>query len=305
MADCQVSDVIAKAIAVLGDELGQITQGIFDDYGTSYLDVINLLNKISAPEITRETYYTVPANTTVLFPSLLGVTDFAEPQKLEERGNVSSAAVTSVTGTYPVTVTFPGPVPAAPQIELSGVANVPSWINRDWYITVTGSNTATLNGAVMPTGFSGTGGSASWSVDTFVLMYDRDYEPFAGPNVARDVLGYWNWQNGKIYFPAASTPRQIWIQYLASPVAPASGPIGLCGGRELNFLAYGTAARFAPKRNMPQGPQLASWAYGPSGEADGSGGMLRDLINPIMLQNQGVQRRSKLFRRRRGVLVPF
>lgn len=304
MSICQVSDVITKAAALLGDSLGQITSGIFDDFGTTYGDLINCLNKIAVPTIVREVYYTLPAFTTVIDPASLGVTDFAQPQQMWERGNVATAAITSFNGTpTPMVVTFATGTPPSAQVELTGIignggATMPTWVNRDWYITKTGSNTASLNGSVT-CGISGTGGTVAWSSDTFVPMYTMDYTPMAGPQNPASILGTWRWENGRIYVPAANVPRQVWIQYIASPNPPASGPIGLCDGRELNFLAFGTAARFAPKLQMVMGPQLMATAYGDSGDADGSGGLLRELLVPQMLQNQNVQRRSGLFRRRR------
>lgn len=297
MADCTVADVLTKAQSVLGDPDGEITQELVDDYGTTYGDLMACLMKISSPEVTREVYYTVPANTGVIDPSSLGVTDFGEPQQMWERGNVSSVNVTGFTDGTPITITLAASVSSA-QIELNGIQGVPDWVNRDWYITPAGGNNYTLNGSVA-CGSAGTGGTAMFSADSFIKMFNQDVMPMAGPPVVGSVLGFWRWTNGKIYVPGANEPRQVWIEYLADDTPPASGPIGLCQGRELNFLAYGTAARFAPKRQIVMGPQIGQWAYGPSGEPDGSGGMLRELLVPIMQQQAQLPMRMGLFRRRR------
>lgn len=304
MSNCSVSDVVTLAKSLLGDSLGQLTADILQDFGAAYGDLINISNTLGLPAIVREVYKTVDPLTTIIDPASLGVTDFAQPQQLWQRQNVSTLAITSLNGMVtPMVVTFAGPVPTTGQVELTGMigdggAALPTWVNRDWWITRTGANTASLNGSVT-CGINATGGSAAWSNDTFIKMTSTDYTPQAGPQTPQGNLSTWRWEGGKIYINACESPIQVWIQYLASPNPPASGEVGLYDGRELNFLAYATAARFAPKRQMTQGPQLMMDAYGSSGEPDGSGGMLRALINPQMLQNQVTQRRSGLYRRRR------
>ncbi len=308
MSSCTVGDCITLAQSLLGDSLGQLTADIMQDFGSAYNDLINQANTLGLPAIVREVYKTVDPLTTVIDPASLGITDFAQPSQLWQRQNVSTLAITSLNGMVtPMVVTFSGPVPASGQVELTGMigvggATLPTWVNRDWYITATGSNTASLNGSVT-CGVNATGGSAAWSNDTFTEMKSTDYSPQAGPQNPQGNLSTWRWENGRIYINACQVPIQVWIQYLASPDAPASGEIGLFDGREKNFLAYATAARFAPKRQIAQGPQLMMDAYGPSGEPDGSGGMLRALINPQMLQNQVTQRRSGLYRRRRNYIA--
>ncbi len=305
MSTCQVSDVEILAVNLLGDVSNQITSDIGTYFKVAYGDLINLLNKTAQPTITREVYYTLPANTTVVDPAFFGVTDFAQPQQIWQRQNVSTTPITSLAGNVtPMVVTFSGAVPAVAQVELTGMlgvggATLPTWLNRDWYITKTGSNTASLNGSFQ-CGISATGGSAAWSNDTFRKMNNPDYSPLAGPQTPDGTLNIWRWENGRIYVNACSVPTQLWIQYLASPNPPASGEIGLCDGRELNFLAYATGGRFGVKYQMVMGPSLMQSAYGDMGQPDGSDGLLRELIVPQMLQNQNVQRRSGLFRRRRN-----
>jgi hypothetical protein len=187
-------------------------------------------------------------------------------------------------------------------VELNGVQGVPGSVNRDWFITITGADTFTLNGS-RELGFgSGTGGTAMWSQQTFQPMINIDTRPGAGQLVINEVLGSWQWNENAIYVPGSTSPRQLWIEYIASTDAPLTGTIGLCQGREKQFLTYATAARFATGvRQMPVGPQYMMAAYGPSGQADGSGGMLRELLAPIWRQQQQLPRRPGLIRPRRGI----
>lgn len=300
MPQCTVADVLTKAMSVLGDPQGEVTQEIFDDFGTSYLDLLQLLMKISSPEVTREVYFTVKANTGIIDPRSLGVPDFAEPVQLWERSPVASIGVVSLTDGTPISVTFASPPPSS-QVELQGVVGVPGWVNRDWWLTPTGGNTATLNGSVT-CGSDGTGGVAMYSQSPFRPMVLSDTSPFAGSQVLGSALGSYVWENGFIYVPAANVDIQVWIEYLINAAPPTSGEIGLVEGRELNFLAYATAAYFAPKRAIPQGPDITMRAFGESGLPDGTGGMLRALIVPILHQQQNLPRRSGKFRPRR---TPF
>src|ERR1044071_6851983 len=297
MSDCTVADVLSDAMVLLGDSAGEITQEIVTFFNVGYADLLNLMLKCGTPEIQREVYFTLPANTNVLFPSQLGVTDFAEPSQIWERGSVSQATVVSTSNTTPITVTTSTAV-SGPRVELNGVSGVPGWVNRDWIITVTGPLTFTLNGSIAP-GAAGTGGTAMWSPETLTPMRQPDVSPPAPDPISADVLGTWKWQQGNLYFPGSSLPRQLWIEYLADDSAPASGVIGIANGRERSFLAHATAARFAlGPDQMPIGPTLMNMAYGQNGEPDGSGGLLRSLIVPIIQQTNQRQRRMGLYRPR-------
>jgi hypothetical protein len=306
MADCQVSDVLTSAMSQLGDPDGEITQEIVDDFQTAYSELTDAALKIAAPEITREVYFTLPANTSVLFPVQLGVTDFAEPSQIYERGNVQAVNIVSITDGTPLSVVTSGaPSPVDGRVEISGATGpspLPGWVNRDWFITPTGTNTFTLNGSIT-TGLGGVianTGTVNWSSDGFVKMNQLDVQPPAAPPALQN-LGAWRWADRFIYFPNGSNqPRQLWIEYLADATPPASGIIGLFNGRELKFLAQATGAHFGPKRQMPMGPQLAAWAYGPSGQADMTGGSLRELLLPVLKQKNALTRRSGLYRMRRG-----
>lgn len=303
MADCTVSDVLTDAMSLLGDADGEITQELVSDFNTAYSELNGCLLKINAQEIQRELYFTLPANTNVVFASQLGVSDFGEPQQIWERGSVSTANITSIVDGTPITVNvdvMPSPVDG--RVELNSVPNVPAWVNRDWFITKTGATQFTLNGSIS-TGVGGTlasSGKVMWSPEQWLPMKQPDFLPATTSSPAPDVLGSWKWEDNILYFPqGANLPRQLWIQYLANGTPPASGVIGIANGRELKFLSHATAAHFAPKRQMVMGPQLQAIAYGPSGEPDATGGLLRQLIKPIELQQQQMPRQMGRYRRRR------
>jgi hypothetical protein len=309
MANCTVDDVLNEAMILLGDESGEVTQQIVTYFGMAYSELVSMLLKLNAQEATREVYFTLPAYTNVIFPTQLGVEDFAEPQQLWERGAVEEVDIVSVTDGTPVEVETVSPIVLASnnRVELNGVEGVPAWINRDWFVTVTGVNTFTLNGSYS-TGFATTAtGKVMSSQEQFIPMRTIDTRPPGGPGNAavNQTLGNWRWEENALYFSGSTEPRQLWIEYLADATPPVVGDINLCQGREKQFLAYATAARFAMgARQMPVGPGLMLAAYGPTGEADGKGGLLRQLLAPIWRQQQQLPRRMGLMRPRRGFIAP-
>jgi len=307
MADTSVEQVLSLAQDFIGDSNGEITQTLLSYFGVAYSELRNLSLKINAPPIVREAFFVLPAYTNILFPSQLGVSDFAQPQQLWERGAIEGIEVTSVTDGTPIEVTTASPVVLASnnQVQLNGITGAPSWINRNWFVTLTGANTFTLNGSYQIESGFGTitpGAGENWTAQTsqqkFIPMSTIDYRPPG--NTVTETLGSWWWEDNALNFKGATIPRQIWIEYIADDSAPEVGTIGLYQGRELQFLAMATAARFETSaRQMPAGPAHMLAAYGPSGQADGSGGLLRDLIVPTLCQMQQLPRRSGYFRPRR------
>lgn len=304
MSDITVQDVLTGAMSLIGDADGEISQEIVDDYQTAYGNVMALALKLGLPQIQREVYYTLPANTGALFASQLGVNDFSEPVRIWERGGLTTVAITGTAdGAQNIvvqTTTGHGRT-TGDRVELNNITLVPGWVNRDWLITVTDATHFQLNGSI-PCGVSGVGGTMMFSRERFSPV---DLVGSIGSQELRQTLGQYQWQNNAIWFTGSNQVRQLWIEYLATSDAPLSGVIGFANGNELNYLKHATAAHFAPKRQMPQGPQLKMDAYGSSGEPDGGGGLLRSLILPMLKQRQGMVLAPRPFRRRRGLIPGF
>jgi len=291
-------------MSLLADPDGEISQEIFDDFKTCYGELFDLSIKLKLPEIKREVYFTLPANTSVVFPSQLGVVDFSEPTRIWERGGLTTVTVSATVDGTPIKVTTIVPHGRATndRVELNGIQGVPGWVNRDWLITVVDSLNFTLNGSILA-GAPGTGGSVMFSRDRFSAVNPAD--TMNGGQDPRQTLGVYLWEEGALWFVGSTEIRQLKIEYLATSDAPPSGVIGYANGRELNFLKYATAARFAPKRGVIMGPQYKLDAYGPSGEPDGSGGYLRALILPPLLQKQTIVRKPMRYHKRRGMIPGF
>ena len=96
----------------------------------------------------------------------------------------------------------------------------------------------------------------------------------------------------------ATGQRFLRIAYSASGNCPTSGAVGI--DNSLSFLAT-RAASFLPARNgnPAEGERLKGEALGPKMEADGSGGILRSLVLPMLREKQNRPKRPGPFRRRR------
>lgn len=115
-----------------------------------------------------------------------------------------------------------------------------------------------------------------------------------------DSLVEWKWEGDTFYFIGATGARLLKIEYTMSGVAPTTGTIAIDNSRTI--LGYITAALIAqsPLGGQPQmAALLFRQAYGPSMEPDGTGGVLRHFLNPMVKEQQKRPIVFPPFRRRR------
>jgi hypothetical protein len=94
-----------------------------------------------------------------------------------------------------------------------------------------------------------------------------------------DRLRWWRWEGDVFRFIGATGPQQLKIEYRASSAPPTTGPIGIDGSYD--FLKVRTAALAAATFGMQDRKQeLTVRALGNRMEPDGSGGLLRQFLNP-------------------------
>jgi hypothetical protein len=268
-------------------------------YSTAYRKMYNAMANLGTPRIRREFYHMMPAYTTILQPTVIGVTDMAEPEFMDERIGVTQVAITSTNTASPIQVTTSTPHNYASNstdviiTEVSGT-QVP-W--GRWFVTVVDPSNFTLNGSTSD-GNAGSGGFASTSTDKFVPMdfidslTDRDIS-----DKLRDVV----WEENVLKFRGATQAVQIRVTYIASgnPPQGTSTVIGIddC----LNFLGCYTAAIAAGAKTWNSiADRLGRLALGTTPERDGSGGYLRDFTNSQVKKMQRAQRRRRPFRKKRS-----
>lgn len=250
----------------------------------------------------RTIWVVLPANTSVLIPSTYSITDFAEPEMLEERPAASKIAIASTSTTTPIEVTTVAPHGLSSNAEgtISGVASTfAPWGN--WFITKTGANTFTLNGSGSD-GVAGTDG----------FFYPENQLPYAevfpadlyaagldgGPN---QVLGVYLYEDGHLKFRGASIDVELRITYYLSGTPPSNPnyiiPIDNCQ----DFLTCATTANAARSKGWTtMYESFRNQAYGDPTHPD-EPSLLDLFFNIQVLASQrGPQRRQLPFRDKRS-----
>lgn len=103
------------------------------------------------------------------------------------------------------------------------------------------------------------------------------------------ALSVYEWRGEAFYFYGSFNSRELRIRYYDSGVPPESGSVGIDGS--LDFLSHFGAASVGPSRGYAAVQELKADALGP--RLDGNGGMLFDLIQPMVRSLQRVQRQPK------------
>lgn len=246
-----VSQIYAAAAAQLGDD----TQAVWTNavlqahYVIAYSELFRALEMAQSPRIRREAYYNLPANTGYLDPVTVGLTNVGQIEAIDERGGITTVAITGALPATPaagqaqITVTA-HPFHTGQQITVSGVAGVSDDINDIWSITASDANHVLLNGCTCSGTFSGAGGVASASGEQFVPV-SRDDNLFDVNVAPSGVLGRYAWEEDIIRFQPANVIRQVRISYTLSGNAPTATIASVGVDDSLTFLGLATAWRLA------------------------------------------------------------
>ena len=311
MAICTLQNVFETARGHLHDT--QVTGGetfqnsiLQVQFNEPYRDMFRCLMGASK-RVQRIVYVVLPANTTVLNPAAppFLITDMAEPEMVEQRPATSAVAIASVDAGTPITVTTvaphgfggPGTIIAG---QISGVSGTTApWGN--WFGTVTGASTFTLNGS-MSDGTAGTGGSfygASQQQFTEVLPIDLAQGGLDG--TTSTCLDYYLWINEQMQFRGASGNVQLRITYYASGNPPTNSATNINIDDCLDFLATATAANAANSVGWwSMSDRLRERAYGDGGPQC-TGGLLGKFLNiQVLALQRGPIRRQLPFRDKRS-----
>jgi hypothetical protein len=105
------------------------------------------------------------------------------------------------------------------------------------------------------------------------------------------TLGWFEWREESFQFYGSSVTREVRIRYYDSGVPPTSGSVGIDGS--LDFLAHFGAAAIGPSRGYDSAEILRLRTLAMGERLDGSGGMLYDLIQPMVRSLQRVQRQPR------------
>lgn len=302
MADCTVNDVFTDVRTFLGDTAATVytDERLLPGLGVAIREIYDCLDRWRLPYAERTAYVVLPANTNQLTPAQAGIVDMGEPIALAERGSVTQTAITGLTNATPIVITAVAHGLGSGAFVQIGEVPEPISVNGEWNATVVDADHFSLNGSTASGAYTSGGYVMSSSVD-FAKMDPADDLPPA--QVASDRLRWWRWKQDRFWFNPANNARQIRIVYTASgPATPASGSIGIDNCR--SFLAWRTASVAAMTRAEASVVQDMKFeAFGPSLQADGTGGALRSLLLPMLLEKQKRPKRSGPFRPRRNQIT--
>lgn len=270
-----------------------------------YRKMFDAFDGIAANRVRHTVYFILQPNMSVWYPTANLITDMAEPETFSERGVSASGVITATGSTTPIQATSTahglGATNAVVDLLIGGVANTTAPWGR-WFATIVDPDHFNLNGSVSD-GVAGVGGMWSQSGEKFVdlIPLSRQTDRDVGPSLVDYV-----WENNTIYFRGANTQRQMRLIYVASGTAPTNTATVINIDNCLNFISTAAAAYAARASGWYQmADYLMKDAFGPKGEADASGGMLRDLIAPAVLEMQREQRYPRTFRSSKNSLIPY
>jgi hypothetical protein len=293
-----VNEVLGDVRGYLGDPNTQVfpDSRLAQFFGFAYRRLTNLMAQYEIPRAENEAYPVVPAHTNVLYPERYGITDMAEPVHMQERGGLTEVAISGISNASPMVVTTSSAhgLTNGEEVEIYGVA-APASANWRWFVTVVDSTRFSLNGSVAGGAWT-SGGSVVKSADEWAEV--RAVGRIDGQRPESDRIEEWAVMGDRIVLTPATEARQLRIRYTVSSTAPTSGTIGVNNSRD--YLALQTAALAAAAYDMDTvADRCEAQALGNNRLPNGSGGALRELINPMVLALQKTPARVHNFRERR------
>ncbi len=247
-------------------------------FNMAYRELFRTLQGIANPRVQRTVFYNLPVNTAFLAPSTAGIADFGEGEVMEERGGLTTTAISAAAiGSGFVTLTVASSADfATGDAGVVSSASGMTGINGIWGLTVVDGTTVKLNGAVGVGTFTGAA-VLSKSGETFTELIGPRRLVDVGP--VSSMLGVFDWYEDAFHFPICNAVRQLRITFISS--AATITAVGDTTGIDdsLDFLAIRTAALAASSRGArDRAAELNLVAIGPSGQSDGTGGILRELV---------------------------
>lgn len=298
-----VSDCLNDARSMLGDDSGQVYTNaiLLPHFNKANRTVIRAMAGLGDQHFQREVFYVLPLNTSYLLPVTFGVADFMEPIRMEQRGNITSYAVSAASnianGVRLTTATHT--LTSGAQITCNGITGM-SGTNGMWGIDVPDTTHVDLLGAV-GVGAYVSGGAVVFSMDEFApLDATNTIEQFQAVST---ILPVYTWSDNAFRFVPATVDRQLRIVFWASgpDITATTQSVLVDDMRDiLATLAGGYAARSRGATDKAQ--MLLSEALGPNQNEDSPDGLLLQKIRTAV---RGMQRIPPEQRRRRPFREPY
>jgi len=292
--------------------------------GAAYRILFSQLMRVDERKARRTAYYNLPAYTSYLSPSAMGLANLGAPKELWERSISTTAtgtilAINAGTNTTPpsvdITVTAHG-LSTGAQIVAYNFSGMTADINDIWHIEVVDANTIRLLGCtaqaapatlLIPTvGVTSTGVITTSSEDfpgdpVTALM---EVTPRRSPN---SKVNEWAWKDGAFRFAASSQARQLKISYMVS--GDYGSDLNLSTGIDncTEFIAcYAAALATNAMGAGNTAAQLFTMAVGnPSGDpGEADAGYLGAFIRPQIKAAEHVRIQTPPFRPKRNTGWP-
>lgn len=298
-------DVFNAARGYLNDANAEIFSNSFlqTSFNDAYRRLFRCLSNSGSKRIQRVTYVNLPPLTTVLIPQNFGITDMAEPEKLEERPAGGVTNITSTSITTPINCFSPSHGLGSAGNQVEGVVAGVSGTFAPWgkyYATIVDANHFTLNGS-MSDGNAGTGGTFTlWTQQRFSEVQGQDLDLQGLDGQPTQYLGVYIWRDEQFNFIGATGTQQLRVTYWASGSPPVNDQTTIGIDDSIDFLACMTASTSARSLGFYDlAERLKADALGP--DPGVMGGLLLDFVNLQIRQMQrDPQRRRLPFRDRRS-----
>lgn len=245
------------------------------------------MRNLAVPRVYRTFYYTLPANTSIFYPSTALITDFSEPAgPISRRGSLTTVAVAAATqgsGYLDITCTGAHSLTTGDMVVLQQLGGLQG-ANVICTVTVTSATQLFANG-VVTTGTFTSGGSIVTSRNEFGELPWCTVLP--ATTQATDGLNGVIYRGGFFEFTQSNTAQQIRVPYWSSANVPTTGSDAIAVNDSIDFIAQFAAAK-ACKAQGANDRAAALWemAVGPSYTQGIKGGSLRELLVTAVRQIQ-------------------
>lgn len=276
----------------------------------SVRELFRVLRGTEDPFVLTEAYWLLPPNTGVVDPATAGLPNLNIPewvgwQLAGTPYNISNVVVTATPGLNPpyatVTTSASTPITNGATCLVYGVGGFDPFNqpNGLWIVNAPSPTSIQLNGCTA-TGTYTSGGQIMAITGQFAQMDPVDQLDRISATTGSNPVATYAWESGVFHFNPSASPMVLRIIYRTSDIvstSPASIiPIDDC----LDYLATRAAGLAASTLGATErAGQLRLDAIG-QGEPDGSGGLLRQLVQVYIRNSQRRVYRRKEFRARRN-----
>jgi hypothetical protein len=284
----------------------------------AYSTLIQALKLTAHRLLRRESYFVIPAYTTVIRPEYIAL-NLGSPLELRARPisyyatDIDSLETHAPSGLNPpaVDIIFSSPrsFTANSLVQLAQFRGVSDSINDEWCISIPTASSIRLNGCTVdPTPYSPATGivmtsTTPWPANPIPLV-SKLVPELSSPSTATSELLEWSFQSNQIIINPLSTALQGKILYELSPTCPTNINASTGVDGSLDFLAcYAAAIATGIKGMSPVSQRLFAQATGyPTGEIGHcNAGLLGQLIRPeVKAQQVGGRVQSPRFRPKRN-----